>query len=219
MNALELVIFDCDGVLVDSERVTNRVFCAMLNELGLAVSLDDMFEQFVGLSMPQCLALITGMLGRPPPDDFVPRWRRRQAEALREVKPVPGVEDVLASLAMPFCVASSGTREKIELTLGVTGLLPHFEGRIFTVADVERPKPAPDVFLHAAGSLGAVPSACAVVEDTPVGVRAGAAAGMRVFGYAADTPAHRLREAGAEFLFAGMRELPGLIKDAEAATH
>lgn len=212
MSAFELVIFDCDGVLVDSERITNRVFCAMLDELGLSVSLDDMFERFVGLSMPQCLELITRLLGRPPPEDFVPTLRRRQAEALREqVTPVSGIEDVLASLGVPFCVASSSVREKIDLMLGVTGLLPHFEGRIFTVAEVERPKPAPDVFLHAAHGLGADPAACAVVEDTPVGVRAGIAAGMKVFGFAADTPAHRLREAGAHAVFSRMGDLTGLL--------
>ena len=217
MSAFELVIFDCDGVLVDSERITNRVFCAMLNELGVAVSLDDMFEQFVGLSMPQCLELITRMLGEPPPEGFVDRLRRRQAEALREeITSIPGIEDVLASLTVPFCVASSGTREKIELTLGVTGLLPYFEGRIFSVADVARSKPAPDVFLHAAANLGAAPSACLVVEDTPVDVRAAVDAGMQVFGFAADTPAHRLREAGANAIFFEMPDFPRMLKDMPA---
>ena len=150
----------------------------MLNELGLSVSLEDMFEQFVGLSMPQCIELITQLLGKPPLEGFVEKLRRRQTEALQaEVAPVPGIEDVLASLTVPYCVASSGSREKIDLMLGVTGLLSHFKGRIFTVAEVERPKPAPDVFLHAARRLGVEPAVCAVVEDTPTGVRAGVSAG------------------------------------------
>lgn len=209
----ELVIFDCDGVLVDSERITNTVFCAMLNELGLPVSLGDMFERFVGLSMPQCLELITGLLGRPPPDEFVPELRRRAEAALREqVVPVDGVREALRELRVPYCVASSGEHAKIRLTLGATGLLPSFENRIFSVVDVARPKPAPDVFLLVARTLGADPAACAVVEDTPTGVRAGVAAGMRVFGYCANTPRQRLQDAGAHHLFADMRRFPALVQ-------
>ncbi|MDE3063809.1 MAG: HAD family phosphatase, partial [Acidobacteriota bacterium] len=119
MSNCELVIFDCDGVLVDSERITNAVFCSMLNELGLNVSLQDMFERFVGLSMAQCLGLITQMLGKPPPSNFVDELGLRSATALREkITAIPGVEPVLASLLVPYCVASSGDHEKIRLTLG-----------------------------------------------------------------------------------------------------
>lgn len=211
----ELVIFDCDGVLVDSERITNTVFCSMLNDLGLQVSLPDMFERFVGLSMGQCMELVTEMLGAPPPVGFVDELRLRTAAALRaQITAIPGVEDMLLSLSIPFCVASSGHHDKIRLTLGTTGLLKHFEGRIFSVADVERPKPAPDVFLLAARELGVEPSACVVVEDTPTGVRAGVAAGMRVFGYASNTPAHRLREAGANFIFSDMRQFLRVLENA-----
>ena len=218
MTALQLVIFDCDGVLMDSERIANRIFCAMLNELGLPLTLDDMFEHFVGLSMPQCVALITQRLGRPPPDTFVTELRRRTAAALQvEVTPVAGVREVLDSLRIPHCVASSGDHHKIRLTLTATGLLERFEGRIFSVEDVGQPKPAPDVFLYAARRLQADPAACAVIEDTPTGVRAGVAAGMQVFGFCANTPAHRLRTAGAHTLFADMRELPRLLAAAGAA--
>lgn len=212
MKPFELIIFDCDGVLVDSERITNTVFCSMLNDLGLALSLADMFEHFVGLSMPQCLELITEMLGRKPPEDFVPNYRRRTESALRaEIKPIAGVAEVLRDLRVPHCVASSGDHEKIRLTLGATGLLKRFEDRIFSVVDVEKPKPAPDVFLHAARTLGVAPAACAVIEDTPTGVRAGLAAGMRVFGFSANTPEHRLRQAGAHTVFSDMRDLPDLL--------
>jgi len=211
----KLVIFDCDGVLVDSERITNTVFCSMLNNLGLQVSLPDMFERFVGLSMGQCMELVTEMLGAPPPVGFVDELRLRAAAALRaQITAIPGVEDMLPSLCVPFCVASSGHHDKMWLTLGTTGLLKHFEGRIFSVADVERPKPAPDVFLHAARELGVEPSACVVVEDTPTGVRAGVAAGMRVFGYDSNTPAHRLLEAGANFIFSDMREFSRILENA-----
>jgi HAD superfamily hydrolase (TIGR01509 family) len=217
MNRFELVIFDCDGVLVDSERITNQVFCTMLNELGVAVTLEDMFERFVGLSMPQCISLITELHGAPPPESFVPELRSRAAEALKQqVEPVPGVAEVLKGLCIPYCVASSGEHEKIRLTLGATGLLEHFEGRIFSVVDVERPKPAPDVFLFAARSLGANPHRCVVVEDTPTGVRAGVAAGMRVFGFSARTPEHRLRQAGAHDVFSEMILFPALLDAAQA---
>jgi HAD superfamily hydrolase (TIGR01509 family) len=212
MSRFELVIFDCDGVLVDSERITNQIFCTMLNKLGLSVTLDDMFERFVGHSMPQCIALITEMHGAAPPDTFVAELRLRAAEALKEqIRPIPGVAEALKALSIPYCVASSGEHEKIRLTLGATGLLRHFEDRIFSVVDVERPKPAPDVFLLAARRLGTEPSRCAVVEDTPTGVRAGVAAGMHVLGFSANTPEHRLKEAGAHEVFSEMRLLPQLL--------
>ena len=135
MSPFHLVIFDCDGVLVNSERITNTVFCSMLNELGLRVSLPDMFEKFVGLSMPQCLELVTELLGRTPPEDFVPNLRRRAGAALQaEVKPIEGVAEALRELRIPYCVAASGEHEKIRLTLGATGLLKNFENRIFSVA-------------------------------------------------------------------------------------
>jgi HAD superfamily hydrolase (TIGR01509 family) len=212
MKAFSLVIFDCDGVLVDSERITNEVFCSMLNELGLRVSLQDMFERFVGLSMPQCIGLITEMRGKPPPSEFAAELQQRSARALKEqITPIPGVAEMLAELRIPHCVASSGDHAKIRLTLSATGLLKHFENKIFSVADAEKPKPAPDVFLLAARRFGVQPAGCAVVEDTPIGVRAAIAAGMRAFGFAANTPAHRLREAGAHVVFSEMRELLSLI--------
>jgi HAD superfamily hydrolase (TIGR01509 family) len=125
---------------------------------------------------------------------------------------IEGVTDVLDALRIPYCVASSGDHAKIRLTLGATGLLKNFKNRIFSVADVARPKPAPDVFLHAARTLGVDPAACVVVEDTPTGVRAEIAAGMRVFGFAANTPQHRLEEAGAHRVFSEMRQLSGLLR-------
>lgn len=207
-----LVIFDCDGVLVDSEMITNRVFAQMLNEVGIAMSLEEMFERFVGRSMPQCLAIVTELLGRPVPDEFVQQFRKRAAAALQsELKAVPDIGTVLAAMCVPFCVASSGTHEKMQTTLGITGLLPQFRGKMYSVTEVARSKPFPDVFLYAASQQGVVPSACAVIEDTPTGVTAGVAAGMTVFGYCALTPRHRLIEAGAHHTFERMRDLPGLL--------
>ncbi|MEA3159812.1 MAG: hypothetical protein QOD95_1360 [Gammaproteobacteria bacterium] len=212
-SRFDLVIFDCDGVLVDSELITNRIFAGMLNEMGIPVSLDDMFEQFVGRSMPQCLELTAGLLGRPVPDGFLPEFQARTAAALKsELKAVPDIEEVLATMGIPFCVASSGTHEKMHTTLGVTGLLPKFQGKMYSVTEVAKSKPAPDVFLYAARQSGVDASACAVIEDTPTGVRAGVAAGMTVFGYCALTPQQRLIAAGAHYTFECMRDLPELIR-------
>src|SRR5215831_12147526 len=116
MSRFDLIIFDSDGVLVDSERIANQVFCTMLNELGLHLTLDDMFERFVGNSMQQCIELITEMRGAPPPESFVPQLRLRTNEALKEqIKPIPGVPEMLRVLSIPYCVASSGEHEKIRL--------------------------------------------------------------------------------------------------------
>ena len=208
----DLVIFDCDGVLVDSELITNRVFAQMLNEVGIAMPLEDVFEQFVGRSMPQCLAIVTELLGRPVPDAFVRQFQSRVGAALQsELKAVADIETVLATMRVPFCVASSGTHEKMQTTLGITGLLPQFLGRMYSVTEVANSKPFPDVFLYAARRQGVIPSACAVIEDTPTGVAAGVAAGMTVFGYCALTPGQRLIEAGAHHTFERMRDLPGLL--------
>jgi HAD superfamily hydrolase (TIGR01509 family) len=211
-SRFDLVIFDCDGVLVDSELITNRIFARMLNEMGIPVSLEDMFEQFVGRSMPQCLEMTAGLLGRPVPDEFLPEFQARATAALKlELKAVPGIEQVLATVGIPYCVASSGTHEKMNTTLGATGLLPKFQGKMYSVTEVARSKPAPDVFLYAAKQSGVDASACAVIEDTPTGVRAGVAAGMTVFGYSALTPQQRLIAAGAHYTFEHMRDLPDLI--------
>lgn len=214
MSNFGLIIFDCDGVLVDSERISNTVFADMLNELGLAVTLNDMFEQFVGHSMSYCLDLAERLLQRPVPDGFVEKLRERTAIAYRtQLQPVPGVMEVLQTLKIPYCVASNSTHQEMQTTLGITELLPYFEGKRFSVADVERGKPHPDIFLYAAAQMGIGPSQCAVVEDTPVGVKAGIDAGMQVFGYAKLTPAARLEQEGA-IAFSHMHRLPHLLINA-----
>jgi HAD superfamily hydrolase (TIGR01509 family) len=211
-KTVDLVIFDCDGVLVDSELITNRVFARMINELGVHVTLEDMFEQFVGRSMAFCCDLVARMLKQPIPDSFIEQYRIRTTVALQaELKPVPGIECVLDELTakgVPFCVASSGSHEKMQTTLGITGLLSRFEKKLFSVTEVANGKPAPDVFLYAAGKSGVPPSRCHVVEDSPTGVLAGVAAGMTVCGYCALTPAHRLIEAGAHYTVSELSQLP-----------
>ncbi len=218
MSHYKLIIFDCDGVLVDSERITNQVFADMLNELGLPLTLEDMFEQFVGHSMSQCLETISGLLGRDPPQDFLPTYRARTKEALEsKLLAIPGIEAALDEITLPYCVASSGDHAKMRTTLGITGLWPRFEGRIFSVTDVANPKPAPDVFLYAAKQCGAAPIDCIVVEDTPIGVKAAVAAGMTVLGYSALTPSHLLLAAGAHNVFDKMGALPSLVQARAAA--
>ena len=214
-----LVIFDCDGVLVDSELITNRVFASMLSELGMTVTLEEMFDRFVGRSMTQCLEAIRGSLGRDVPEDFVGQYHLRSAAALKaELKAVPGIEAALEAIQVPYCVASNGSHEKMQTTLGITGLLPKLKDKLFSVSEVSRGKPFPDLFLYAAGKFGVAPSACAVIEDTPTGVAAGVAAGMTVYGYCAHTPAQRLIEAGAHCVFDDMGALPELLRDAQATT-
>ncbi|MGN2247972.1 HAD family hydrolase [Frateuria sp. GZRR35] len=207
-----LVIFDCDGVLVDSEPIANRVFARMLAEQGLVFDDRQMDELFLGRTMAHCLALVADRLGRALPDDFEARHDRRLFDALAaELAPVPGVVQVLDGLALPFCVASNGGPDKVRFSLERVGLLPRFEGRLFSAAQVARGKPAPDLFLHAARCMDVAPAACVVVEDSPAGVAGGVAAGMRVLGFASHTPAARLRDAGAHDLFTAMDELPTLL--------
>ena len=207
-----LLILDCDGVLVDSERLSHSVLRQMLLEQCVVLSYEDTVERFIGTSMPVCLARVAELLGRPPPQDFAARFAQRTRIAFEaELVAVPGVERLLDALDRPCCVASNGNRAKVEFTLGHTGLLPRFAGRIFSADDVPHPKPAPDLFLHAARALGALPQHTSVVEDTPTGIRAAKAAGMRAIGFAAMTPRHRLAEAGADALVDSMTELQALL--------
>ena len=215
MSRTRLVIFDCDGVLVDSEPVANRTLGNMLRELGLDLTQQQIFEHFVGYSLPHCLRVIEGMLGHAAPENFLRDLQARTFAAFKtELRATPGIEqtlDALDAVGLPYCVASSGDHEKMKTTLGITGLLPRFAGRIFSVTQVAHGKPAPDIYLFAAAQMNAVPSSCAVVEDTPPGVRAGVAAGMTVFGFCAFTPAEKLRAAGAQQTFDDMQRLPQLL--------
>jgi HAD superfamily hydrolase (TIGR01509 family) len=209
---VQLVIFDCDGVLVDSERISSRVLTAAVRELGLEVSTQEVLETFVGKSMAQCCEMIAARLGRALPPGFQSDYEARARAALQsEVTAVAGVESVLNALKIPYCVASNGNLEKMTTTLRASGLLEHFEGKLFSIADVTRGKPAPDLFLHAARTCGVEPAACAVIEDSPTGVVAGVAATMTVYGYCAFTPAQRLIDAGAHYTFDRMADLPGLL--------
>ena len=207
-----LVIFDCDGVLVDSEPLGNRVLAEAACELGLKLSAEEAITSFRGWKMADCVATLSERLGRPLPDDFVPKLRARTAEVFRrELQPIPGIHAALDRITTPVCVASSGPNEKIALALSVTSLLRYFEGRIFSSYDINSWKPAPDLFLHAAASLGVPPDLCAVVEDSALGVQAGTAAGMRVFAYVPVAEWPEMRFLGAT-PFCHMDELPALLQ-------
>ena len=216
MAQLQLVIFDCDGVVVDSERISHAVLVEMLAELGVRLSLEEAFDRFIGASEPKTLKIIASLIGHEPPSDMAAQFAERsQAAFLKTLTAVPGVEEVLSALVQPYCVASNGSRKKVNFTLGHTGLIDRFPDRIFSAEEVANPKPAPDLFLHAAHSLGAVPARCLVIEDTPRGIMAARAAGMFAVGFCAMTPAYRLREAGAHEVFASMAELPNLLRQFE----
>ncbi|HEX4805661.1 MAG TPA: HAD family phosphatase [Conexibacter sp.] len=212
-RATAAVVFDCDGVLVDSERLAARILAALLTELGLPTTEQDVDRDFKGRSWEHGLTVIGARRGGAP---VWPELRERYRAALfaafdAELTPVPGVPEALDALdaaGVPRCVASSGDHERIRRGLGAAGLLDRFpDAAIFSVDDVARGKPAPDLFLHAAQAMGFEPASTAVVEDSPAGVQAGAAAGMRVLGYGDAA----LRAAGAGETFDDMRRLPALL--------
>ncbi|MFH0242971.1 HAD family hydrolase [Streptomyces sp. HK10] len=210
----DLVIFDNDGVLVDSEPISNRILAACLTELGHPTTYEESIRDYMGSAMHRVHDLILERSGQRLPDDFDSVFHGRVFEAFRrDLLPVPGVGEVLRRLAdegVPYCVASSGGHERIRAALGRTGLYERFgEKRVFSAQDVGRGKPAPDLFLHTAEAMGVPPGRCAVVEDSPLGVRAAVAAGMDVYGFTAMTPGERL--SGATALFSTMDELPALL--------
>jgi HAD superfamily hydrolase (TIGR01509 family) len=211
-DPFELVIFDCDGVLVDSERLAVRVEAGYLAELGWPLTEAEIVERFMGRTAEYMDEAIEAQLGSRLPGDWKDQFQRRYAEAFAaELVPVDGVVQALDQITTPTCVASSGSHQKLRLTLGHTGLYERFEGRIFSGYEVANGKPAPDLFLHAAARMGAEPARCAVVEDTLYGVLAARAAGMRAFGYAGGLSTPERLAGEATVVFEDMRELPRLL--------
>lgn len=209
------VIFDCDGVLVDSERITSRVWAGLLTEIGLPTTTEQSLATYMGNSMATCMAMVAERLGRTPPDDLLPRFHRESRSALgAEVQPVDGIIallDALDAAGVPYAVGSNGEQGKMEVTLNATGLAPRFAGRRFSSIDIGRPKPAPDVFLHAAHALGVDPARTVVVEDSAIGIAAACAAGMTAIGFAELVPAERLVTAGARATVMHLRDIPALL--------
>lgn len=215
IQPIELVVFDCDGVLVDSERIAVRVDAVVLAGLGWELTEAEIIDRFTGRSSLSMTRQVEEHLGRSLPADWEEEFAHLYHDALAaELTPVEGIVDALDSLThLSTCVASSGSHEKMRFTLGIIDLHPRFEGRIFSATEVEHGKPAPDLFLHAARRMGVPPEACAVVEDSQYGLRAARAAGMRAFAYdGGTTPVERLEGPGT-VVFDDMRRLPGLLAD------
>jgi HAD superfamily hydrolase (TIGR01509 family) len=207
-----LIIFDNDGVLVDSEPLANAVLAELLNEYGLPMTVDQCVAEFMGCTLASVGAQVSARLGRPLPPDFEARYHEGLFGRYETgLVAVPGVVAALERInrLTVTCVASSGSRERIQLSLTLTGLIDYFDGRLFSADEVVHGKPAPDLFRLAARSLGVAPDACAVIEDSPLGIEAAAAAGMTSFGYAGRTPPERL--AGASVVFSDMADLPALL--------
>ncbi len=178
------VIFDCDGTLVDSERIANDVLIEYLADFGVTLTMQESAARFNGVEMKDSLRQVEDLMGAPLPVDFVDTMRDRLEQALAQrLEPVDGVHRLVESLNVPYCIASNAPPEKIELSLRVTGLLPLFQRSIHSAYQIECWKPDPALFLHAAKGMAVAPEHCAVVEDSIAGVRAGVAAGMTVFAY------------------------------------
>jgi HAD superfamily hydrolase (TIGR01509 family) len=209
----QLVIFDCDGVLVDSEVISNRILAEMLSAEGLPTTLTQARRDYQGLLLADILSLAEQRLNRKFPEDWLDRYEHERTAAFRrELDPVAGAAETVQRLTVAgigVCVASQGKLSKTRLSLELTGLADLFpDTALFSAYSVARGKPAPDLFLHAAKSMGAKSAACVVVEDTPSGVTAAVSADMRALGYAADSDERALRDAGAAEILHSLDELP-----------
>jgi HAD superfamily hydrolase (TIGR01509 family) len=231
MKSSTLVIFDCDGVLVDSEPLANAVFAKHLRQLGIEITQEQTMARFMGRSMKSSLEdvrleLLHRKLSLPAnfPQAFLDAMQLETFEELRNnLQAVDGIEfalDAITTLGADTCIASSGDHEKMAVTLGKTGLLPRFAGRIYSATQVSNGKPAPDLFMFAAAQMQVAPQNCAVIEDSPYGVEAAVAAGMTAFAYCALTPRQSILDrpgvqqawkARQVHFFQTMRELPALL--------
>lgn len=210
-TSFDLVIFDCDGVLVDSEPLANQVYVQMLAEYGYEVDSEEYLHKYSGAAIVHRLESTSKQLNWTPPSDFYPLFNSRLSVlSEKELKPVPGIHELLDSLSVPVCIASNGSRKEVILRLKIAELAKHFDENIFSGMEVPNPKPAPDVYLAAAKSFNVTPDRCVVIEDSVLGVTAGIRAGMTVYGYAACTDAKALKEAGA-IPFASMSELKNIL--------
>jgi HAD superfamily hydrolase (TIGR01509 family) len=219
---VDLVIFDCDGVLVDSEVISCRAHAEILTRHGYPVTADQVLERFLGVSDREARLTVETALGRKLPDDFESQVKHATLQFYADdLQAISHVAEAVAAIVLPKCVASSGTPEKIRHGLTCAGLYDHLAPHIFSAVQVKRGKPAPDLFLFAAEQMQASPERCIVVEDSVPGVSGARAAGMTVLGFHGGShcpPGHgdKLRAAGAAVTFDDMRQLPGLIARIEA---
>jgi HAD superfamily hydrolase (TIGR01509 family) len=217
---MSLTIFDCDGVLVDSEPIAMSVMREVLVEAGVEIEVEVAYRRFLGISMASAEGILEHDFGLSGAADHLQRVRARLYERFEtELTAIPGVAAAIAALDGPYCVASSGQPERIELALRVCGLLAGFEGRIYSATMVEHGKPAPDLFLLAARSMGVEPTRCVVIEDSPAGITAAKRAGMRAFAFvgggharAADLR-NKVQALGPDLIFDDMGMLPQLLAD------
>jgi HAD superfamily hydrolase (TIGR01509 family) len=216
----ELIIFDCDGVLIDSEAIACRADSACLAEIGIVMPAEEVMDRYLGISAAAMCVDIERRLGRALPADFAETLRLRVAAAFEaELAPMPGVDAALRALPYRRCVASSSAPERLRQSLSLTGLLRWFTPHVFSATQVARGKPAPDLFLFAAAAMQMAPAMCVVIEDSVPGVEAAVAAGMRVIGFTGGghcRPGHaeRLRVAGADAIADVMHRLPALLSRA-----
>ncbi|GHA17856.1 haloacid dehalogenase [Devosia pacifica] len=215
---IDLVIFDCDGVLVDSEPLAMRVLIEAIGRQGITLDAEHAYREFLGRSLATISKTLEDSHGAPLGDAALQSMRTDLYALFRqELKANSGLPEILPRLGRPFCVASSSQPERIRLSLETTGLLPHFEGNIYSSSMVENGKPAPDLFLHAAKQMGHAPERCLVIEDSPAGVKAARAAGMQVFGFIGGTHAEpaglpqALAALSPDRIFSDMQNLPDLI--------
>jgi HAD superfamily hydrolase (TIGR01509 family) len=217
---VDLVIFDCDGVLVDSEVISCRAHAETLTRHGYPITADQVIERFLGVSDREARMAVEAELGRSLPVDFEAQMKQAALRRYPEdLTTIPYVAAAIAAIALPKCVASSGTPEKIHHGLSCAGLYDQFAPNIFSAVQVKRGKPAPDLFLFAAAQMQAAPERCVVIEDSVAGITGARAAGMAVLGFHGGSHcrpgyADTLRAAGAIVTFDDMRQLPGLIASA-----
>jgi HAD superfamily hydrolase (TIGR01509 family) len=214
---MTLLIFDCDGVLVDSELLANEALAELISALGHPMTTRQALEIFSGLSLRDVLESAEKLLSFPIPADLGAAAGQRLFERFRcELQPVKGVREALDMLPYPRCVASSSSRERLDLSIEVTGLKKLFGENVFSADQVEHGKPAPDLYLFAASSLGAIPANCIVIEDSTLGIQAAVSAGMKTIGFAGASHAtvelaQRLKVVGANIVIAAMSDLPGAV--------
>ena len=214
----ELVIFDCDGVLVDSEPLSVRVLVATMRDLGLSMTEADCYEHFLGRSLSSLKATLRDNYKKTLTDHQLAIMRERLYDLYRaELKPIPGIAQTLEDLKLPYCVASSSQPDRIRLSLELTGLIGYFGNRVFSSTMVEHGKPAPDLFLHAASAMGAAPEGCIVIEDSPAGFEAARRASMRAFAFVGGSHAgpaglsKTIAQMQPSIIFEHMEMLPALI--------
>ena len=208
---VKCIIFDCDGVLVDTEKIGNGILLAMAQEHGFEMELEDAYRYFNGRNLKDCFRHIEEAIDQKLPDNFETEYREKSFEAFKtQVKPMKGIEDFIAKLKIPYCVASSGPVEKIRLNLEVSGLIDKFENKIFSSYQIGSWKPEPGIFLHAAQQMGFEVKDCIVIEDSKAGVKAGVSGGFKVYGFVNGFNNEDLEEEGA-ILFDSYEELSKML--------